>query len=606
MQRRARSAVLPPLVDYPEKYVRILLLCSSYNGLTQRVWTELREDGHHLDVRLAHDEAAIRKAVETTRPELVLCPFLKERVPEDVWRGHRVVVIHPGPLGDRGPSSIDWAITDAEPVWGVTALQAVEEMDAGPIWGHRTFPMPAEPPRKSAVYNGPVADAALELAREVVAKAQDPSFEPVPAESFGDAVIGRLRPTMKQTDRAFSWEDPTDHVLRRVRAGDGSPGVRSELAGVPLSVFDAHRGSATPGAPGSIALRRHGAVLVRTGDGAVWIGHARVPGGVKLPTATALGAALDGALDEVPESLERPTGPSDGYREISYRRVGPDGCVGIVRADLYNGAMSAGQGHRVAAALRHAAAQDTRVLVFEGGEIFSNGIHLNVAEGRPDPAGESWRNINAINDVCRELLTCTSQLVVTAVGGPAGAGGVMMALGADTVLLRRGAVLNPHYRNMGLTGSEYWTYALPRRVGPSDAIRFTRDCLPVGAAEALRTGLVDEVLDGDRAAFDEQVVEHAVRLATGDGYAAALAAKQAAREADELRRPLETYRVQELAEMSRDMFDDRFGYARLRHEFVTKAKDTSYDDPTIARSVREAVAEAETGLAEPVVTGIAG
>jgi putative two-component system hydrogenase maturation factor HypX/HoxX len=122
----------------------------------------------------------------------------------------------------------------------------------------------------------------------------------------------------------------------------------------------------------------------------------------------------------------------------------------------------------------------------------------------------------------------------------------------------------------------------------------------------LRTGLVDEVLDGDRTAFDEQVVEHAVRLATGDGYAAALAAKQAAREADELRRPLETYRVQELAEMSRDMFDDRFGYARLRHEFVTKAKDTSYDDPTIARSVREAVAEAETGLAEPVVTGIAG
>jgi putative two-component system hydrogenase maturation factor HypX/HoxX len=380
-------------------------------------------------------------------------------------------------------------------------------------------------------------------------------------------------------------------VLRRIRAGDGSPGVRSRLAGVDLSVFDAHRGTATPGAPGTVALRRHGAVLVRTGDGAVWIGHARVPKGIKLPATS----VLAGHLDEVPESLERPTGPSDGYREVEYRRVGPDGCVGIVRADLYNGAMSASQGHRVAAALRHAAGQDTKVLVFEAGEVFSNGIHLNVAEGRPDPTVESWRNINAINDVCRELLTCTSQLVVTAVGGPAGAGGVMMALGADTVLLRESAVLNPHYRNMGLTGSEYWTYALPRRVGLAESLRLTRDCLPVGHAEALRIGLVDEVIGGDRPTFDEAVVEHAVRLATSDSYAARLAAKRAAREADELRRPLETYRVQELAEMSRDMFDDRYRYAELRHDFVTKAKDTSFDDPTVARSVREAEPVAVAG-----------
>ena len=41
----------------------------------------------------------------------------------------------------------------------------------------------------------------------------------------------------------------------------------------------------------------------------------------------------------------------------------------------------------------------------------------------------------------------------------------MLALGADRVLLRDGIVLNPHYRTMGLFGSEYWTYVLPRRVG---------------------------------------------------------------------------------------------------------------------------------------------
>jgi putative two-component system hydrogenase maturation factor HypX/HoxX len=108
---------------------------------------------------------------------------------------------------------------------------------------------------------------------------------------------------MTQADRAFSWSDPTERVLRRIRAADGSPGVRTELAGMAVAVFDAHRGTARPdgpGEPGSIALRRHGAVLVRTGDGAVWIGQARpVPGPageprVKLPAATVLGERVSG------------------------------------------------------------------------------------------------------------------------------------------------------------------------------------------------------------------------------------------------------------------------------------------------------------------------
>ena len=46
-------------------------------------------------------------------------------------------------------------------------------MDAGPIWGYRTFAMPADPPRKSSLYNGAVTQAAIELVHEVVTKAAD-------------------------------------------------------------------------------------------------------------------------------------------------------------------------------------------------------------------------------------------------------------------------------------------------------------------------------------------------------------------------------------------------------------------------------------------------
>jgi putative two-component system hydrogenase maturation factor HypX/HoxX len=188
---------------------------------------------------------------------------------------------------------------------------------------------------------------------------------------------------------------------------------------------------------------------------------------------------------------------------------------------------------------------------------------------------EAWRNINAIDDVCRRIITCTSQLVVTSVSGNAGAGGVMLALGADRVIIRDGVVLNPHYQTMGLYGSEYWTYVLPRRVGDIEAARLTEQCLPISAAHAERIGLADKVQPGSPDEFEESVLEYAAHLAESDQCQRLLEQKRAGRAAAERRKPLEAYRVEELAEMSRDIFDDRRGFADARRAFVTKQKPTS-------------------------------
>jgi putative two-component system protein, hydrogenase maturation factor HypX/HoxX len=158
----------------------------------------------------------------------------------------------------------------------------------------------------------------------------------------------------------------------------------------------------------------------------------------------------------------------------------------------------------------------------------------------------------------------------------------MLALGADHVLLRQGTVLNPHYQSMGLFGSEYWTYTLPRRVGRHQAQRMTSDCLPIGAAEAVTHGLADAALPGDPTAFDAAVAEYAHRLAGRDGHSAAVCEKQQRRESDERRKPLEAYRAEELAEMSRDLFTDRNGFAAARHAFVTK-QNPSFTPHRLAR-----------------------
>ncbi|MBG0563219.1 enoyl-CoA hydratase-related protein [Actinoplanes aureus] len=549
--------------------MRILLLVSAFNGLSQRVWCALREAGHEVGVLLATSGPDVVDGVHAAQPDLILCPYLKERVPAQVWQRWRTIILHPGPVGDRGPSSLDWAISEGLPAWGVTALQAVEELDGGPIWATRTFPLPAAPPRKSALYSGPVSDAALECVFEVVAKAADPTFVPVPAENTPTEAPGaRPRPLMRQADRAFDWAEPTDAILRRIRAADGSPGVRTEVAGLAVYAYDAHPGLARGGRPGVILGRRQGAVLVSTGDGSLWVGHLRpaAEDGIKLPATTVLGSLLRG----VPHS---PVGPeidpeaASAYRQVRYRRTG---AVGWLHFDFYNGAMAPGHSRRLLAGLRHATAQDTRVLVLRGGiETFSNGIHLNAIEASGDPGGAAWAGIRAINEVCREIITCTRQLVVAAYAGSAGAGGVMLGLGADVVAARDGIVLNPYY-DIGLFGSELHTFALPRRVGADLAQRLIDDRLPVSAMQAARIGLVDEVGPRHPEAYAQwlaALADHHSDVRTARKRRAAKARRLAAE-----RIPLEVYETRELAEMSRDIFADRSGFAAARRGFVRKIR----------------------------------
>jgi putative two-component system hydrogenase maturation factor HypX/HoxX len=114
--------------------MRILLLVSAFNSLTQQVFCRLEDLGHEVSVEYARTPELMEEAVELWQPELILCPYLLQKVPETIWRKTPTLIVHPGPPGDRGASSLDWAILKREDRWGVAILQAVEAMDAGPIW----------------------------------------------------------------------------------------------------------------------------------------------------------------------------------------------------------------------------------------------------------------------------------------------------------------------------------------------------------------------------------------------------------------------------------------------------------------------------------------
>jgi putative two-component system hydrogenase maturation factor HypX/HoxX len=546
--------------------VRILFLTRSFNSLSQRLYLDLTALGHEVAVELDIADGVTLEAVALFKPALIVAPYLTRAIPEAVWRHTLCLIVHPGIVGDRGPSALDWAIAEGESEWGLTVLQAVAELDAGPVWAAEMFTL--REANKSSLYRHEVTAAA---SRAVVAAVRlfEAQGSAVPAAAWPGA-RGQPRRAMTQALRRIDWaRDSTLTVLRKLRAADGAPGVLDALFDTPCHLFDAQEQVlAAQAEPGRVIARCQNALLRTTTDGAVWIGHVRRADGAghfKLPAALAFPAASAG----LPSWAAEMAGSSGGcgWQDI---RLDVDGEVLYLHFDFYNGAMSTAQCDRLTAAVRRALALPQRVLVLLGGaDFWCNGIHLNVIEAADSPADESWRNIHAMNELTRTLIEATERIVVAAMRGNAGAGGVFMALAADHVWARCGVVLNPHYKNMGnLYGSEYWTYLLPRRLlgGSVDAVMNRR--LPLDADMALPFGLVDAVFGANPTAFMAEVRERAASLARRADLPALLHAKQQARDADEARKPLSRYREEEGVRMRRNFYGFDPSYHIARSNFV--------------------------------------
>jgi len=188
-----------------DRSLRILFLVSAHNGLSQRAWIALTERGHDVTVAVVDSAAAMEAAAREHDPQLIVCPFLKQIIPESIWQARRCLIVHPGPPGDRGPSSLDWAIELGERDWGVTVLQANGEPDAGRVWATREFAI--RPVGKSSLYRHEVRHGAIEALVEAIDRILD-ADAPRPQEhhSLTRAPKGRARPLMTQTDRATNWD----------------------------------------------------------------------------------------------------------------------------------------------------------------------------------------------------------------------------------------------------------------------------------------------------------------------------------------------------------------------------------------------------------------
>ncbi|MBU1659064.1 hydrogenase maturation protein [bacterium] len=535
--------------------MKILLLVSAFNSLTQRIYCELKEMNHTVSVEFAINDKTMLDEVERFQPDIIFCPYLKKFIPKEIFLKTPTFILHPGIRGDRGHNAIDHALRDERKEWGVVILKANEEFDSGEIYSEVRFEM--RDATKASIYRAEVADAASDALKELLRNLDNQEFQPTPQ------LKAAMHYYLTQEDRAIDWQkDSTKEIIKKISLSDSFPGVRETLLEVECYLFGAWQEDKLKGSPKEIIAKRDGAVCIGTVDGAIWISHLQEIGKFKLPATYVLKEKIKGVKeDRLPLLFDM---SYKTFYEISSHK---DGDVAYLYFNFHNGAMGAEQCIRLKYAFEYLQ-ESAKVIVLMGAEeFFSNGIHLNILEDSQKQGEDGWSNINAMNDLIKSILFADEVITVASLHKNAGAGGVFLALACDYVLACGNTVLNPHYKTIGLSGSEYHTYTLPKRVGAQKAEKLLNNCLPINAHKAKEIGMIDEVFEKEN--YFEELRNFLQKLVENeDKYDDFLYSKQDYLQ--ENREFINECKESEIKVMYPEFWDKESLFHKLRHDFVYK------------------------------------
>jgi enoyl-CoA hydratase len=164
-----------------------------------------------------------------------------------------------------------------------------------------------------------------------------------------------------------------------------------------------------------------------------------------------------------------------------------------------------------------AADRSCRAVVITGaGRGFCAGLDLHGYGEAPGNDGSDTARDRLANQqhMSRLVLALRAlpQPVIAAINGPAAGFGIALALGSDIRLAARSAVFRVAFINIGVSNCDMATsWLLPRLIGASRAHELMLTGRRFDADEALRIGLVADLVDDD--ALPERALEAATHIA---------------------------------------------------------------------------------------------
>jgi putative two-component system hydrogenase maturation factor HypX/HoxX len=519
------------------------------------VYNKLKDLGHIVSVSYAMNDEQMIGEVEGFHPDMIICPFLKKFIPHSIYSKYPTFILHPGVVGDKGPYALDNAIREKKEEWGVVLLKANSEFDCGDIYASVEFKM--RETYKASLYRNEVLTSTSIAIDKLFENLEQKDFTPLKQPSTP------MHYMLAQNDRAIEWDrDTTKKILQKVYMSDSYPGVKDNILGVDVYLFGAWEEERLRGKPKEILAKRDGAICLGTVDGAIWITHLKEPYRFKLPATYVLKDRLKGVKEH-----RLPLVFDESYKTFYEISCDIKDDVGYLYFNFHNGAFSANQCIKLKYAFEYIKSQVKIVVLMGGTDFFSNGIHLNILEDSKKNGEDGWSNINAMNDLVKSIIFADDVVTVASLEKNSGAGGVFLALACDYVVACENAVLNPHYKTIGLSGSEYHTYTFPRRVGEQKAQKLLDDCLPISAKYAKDIGMIDELYEiNDYQKSLESFCQNL--LGDEDDYENFLWDKEEFLEQNvEL---IEKHREDEIKTMYPEFWHVESEFHKLRYEFVYK------------------------------------
>ena len=537
--------------------MKILLIISSFNSLSQSVYCKLQELEHKVFIKFAISKELMIEAVQEINPDIVFCPFLKQFIPNEIFENYPTFVLHPGIIGDRGHNSLDNAINDEVKQWGVVILKANEILDGGDIYAQSNFIM-REESSKASIYRNEVTQSTLKALEQFLQNYQNKDFIPT------KQILNPIHKNLSQENRKINWQkDNTKQILKKINMSDSTPGVKDEILGVECYLFSAFIEDTLRGETKEILAKRDGAICIGTIDGAIWISQIQELGSFKLPATYVLKDKIKGIEEKrIPLVIE------DERKSFYELRVQRKDEIAYLYFNFYNGAMTSTQCIKLKYAIEYLK-EECKVLVLMGADdFFSNGIHLNILEDSKKQGEDGWSNINAMNEAVKAVLECDEIITVASFAKNSGAGGVFLGLACDFTISKEGVIFNPHYKTMGLSGSEYHTYSLPKRVGVQKAAELLKNCLPINSNYAKKINMIDEVFSCDE--YESKLEEFCQNLLNDDFYEDFIDKKKD--ELEEIFSYMQECKEKELQIMYDEFWDESSSFHSLRYDFVHKIK----------------------------------
>jgi methionyl-tRNA formyltransferase len=279
------AATLERLMDGPDPIVGVVTQPNRPAGRGQK---QAASPVHRLAQSRAIPVAApekIRdphflKTLQDWRPELVVVVAYGRILPPSILQlaPHGCLNVHYSLLPKyRGAAPAAWTIINGERSGGVTTMQLVEKMDAGPIYLQEEITLATD--ETTGSLQARLTPVGADLLLETIRRMKEGALAP---RAQDDAHVS-FAPMIKKEDGLIDWSRPATEIERRVRGFNPWPSAYTYSAGKLLKI---HRARLIPASfdavPGEVVRADSQGFWVATGSGILGLDDVQLEGKRRL------------------------------------------------------------------------------------------------------------------------------------------------------------------------------------------------------------------------------------------------------------------------------------------------------------------------------------